>query len=307
MIVLEHQRKLNRGRSHNHNRTYHGQRDQHSGTHGSTDYDESVDATECDHEGDPVRDAVGNVQSVLVLGGGSDIALHTVRKLVESRCETVLLAVRDVTKVGDQVAELKSLGAEHTEALAFDGSQPAKHGEFMSDTFARFADIDLVISAFAVLGNQDEFDQDPAAAADAVMVNMAGQISALTAAANEMKRQGHGTLVVLSSVAGERVRKDNAVYGATKAGLDGFCQALSDRLTGTGVNVIIVRPGFVSTSMTEGLEPAPFSTTPDKVADDIIAGIRKGSGIVWSPAVLRFVFSGLRHLPRPLWRIVSSR
>jgi decaprenylphospho-beta-D-erythro-pentofuranosid-2-ulose 2-reductase len=173
--------------------------------------------------------------------------------------------------------------------------------------FAAHGDIDLVISAFGILGNQDDFDADPVAAADAVVVNFAGQVSALTAVAAAMKRQGHGDIVVMSSVAGERVRKDNAVYGATKAGLDGYAQGLGDRLAGTGVRVLVVRPGFVHTKMTDGMEPAPFSTTPDKVAADIVAGLDRGATTVWSPGVLRYLFTVMRHLPRPVWRIVSNR
>jgi len=117
----------------------------------------------------------------------------------------------------------------------------------------------------------------------------------------------HGSLVVLSSVAGERGRKDNFIYGSTKAGLDTFAQGLGDSLHGTGVHVMVVRPGFVETKMTAGREKAPFSTTPDAVADAIVAGLRKGSEIVWVPAALRFVFSGLRHLPRPVFRRVTQR
>ena len=156
--------------------------------------------------------------------------------------------------------------------------------------FGDAGDIDVVLSAFGQLGSQAELDDDPTAAAELVNVNFAGQVSALTACAAEM-----------------RVRKDNAVYGATKAGLDGFAQALGDRLVGTGVDVVIVRPGFVHTAMTEGLTPAPFSTTPDRVADDIVEGIRRKSAIVWSPAILRWLFTVMRHLPRPVWRIVSNR
>ena len=253
-----------------------------------------------------MRDAVGNVQSVLVLGGGSDIAAATVRKLASGRCRRIVLAVRDPAKVSALCTELGRDGAVDVSTLTFDATDTAAHSEFMGKAFAS-GDIDLVISAFGILGNQDEFDVDPEAAADCVRVNFAGQVSALTAVAGEMRRQGHGTIVVLSSVAGERVRKDNAVYGATKAGLDAFAQALSDRLVGSGVSVMIVRPGFVHSRMTDGLDPAPFSTTPDAVADDIVAGLAKRSAIVWSPAILRWVFTVMRHLPAPVWRIVSNR
>lgn len=252
-----------------------------------------------------MRDAVGNVQSVVVLGGGSEIAVATVRRLVAGRCRRVVLAVREPAKVEAVADELRGAGAD-VEVVAFDGAAPETHPAAVDALFTG-GDIDLVISAFGVLGDQDAFDHDPVAAADCVRTNFGGQVSSLTAVAARMRAQGHGAIVVLSSVAGVRVRRDNAVYGATKAGLDAFCQGLADRLAGTGVDVMIVRPGFVHTRMTEGLEPAPFSTTPEAVADDIVAGLARRSALVWSPGVLRWLFLVLRLLPRPVWRIVSNR
>jgi len=254
-----------------------------------------------------MRNALGGVQSVLVLGGGSDIAAATLRKLVADRCRTVVLGVRDPSSVAGLVAELESAGATKVETVAFDGRDFTSHAGVISGVFSSHGDIDLVLSAFGVLGDQDTFDDDPTAAADAVVVNFAGQVSAITACASAMKAQGHGLIVVMSSVAGERVRKDNAVYGATKAGLDGFAQGLADRLWGSGVRVMVVRPGFVHSKMTEAMVAAPFATTPEAVADDIVAGITKGSATVWSPGVLRYVFMIMRHLPRPVWRKVSNR
>ena len=107
---------------------------------------------------------------------------------------------------------------------------------------------------------------------------------------------------MLSSVAGERARKSNFVYGSSKAGLDAFCQGLGDSLVGTGVRIVIVRPGFVHTKMTEGLEAAPLSTDADTVADAIVAGLGRGSETIWVPAPLRIVMSVLRHVPRPVFR-----
>ena len=117
----------------------------------------------------------------------------------------------------------------------------------------------------------------------------------------------HGTLVVLSSVAAERARKTNFVYGSSKAGLDAFAQGLGDALIGSGARVMVVRPGFVHTRMTEGMDPQPFSTTPEAVAASIVRGLERSDEVVWSPGILRYVFAVMRHLPRGIWRIVSSR
>ena len=117
-----------------------------------------------------------------------------------------------------------------------------------------------------------------------------------------MRSQGHGRIVVISSVAGERARKANFVYGSTKSGLDAFSQGLGDSLVGTGVGVTIVRPGFVVGRMTEGMDLAPFSTTPEAVAGAVIKGIESGAEVVYAPPVLRWVFAVMRQLPRAVWR-----
>lgn len=258
-----------------------------------------------DLESAAVQDALGNPQSVLVLGGSSEIALATVRRLVADRCRTVVLAARNPGALEPVRDELARSGAT-VDLVAWDATEPERQEEILSGVFDAHRDIDLVIAAAAVLGNQDDYDADPVAAANAVATNFGGMVAALTVVAARMRAQGHGTIVVLSSVAGERVRASNAVYGATKAGLDAYAQALGDRLVGTGVRVMIVRPGFVHTRMTEGIEPAPFATTPDAVAADICAGLQRGSPVVWSPRILRWLFVVLRHLPRPLWRRVAA-
>jgi len=232
--------------------------------------------------------------------------MATVERLVQDRCRTVVLAARDPESLADASARLHELGATTVETVTFDARDATQHEKVLGAVFEEHTQIDLVLSAFGVLGNQEEFDAHPEVAAEAVAVNFGGQVSSLLVSADRLRAQGQGAIVVLSSVAGERVRSDNAVYGATKAGLDGFAQALGDRLQGSGVDLMIVRPGFVHTQMTEGLDPAPFSTTPDKVADDIVAGLARGREIVWSPGILRWVFAVMRHLPRPLWRKVAE-
>jgi decaprenylphospho-beta-D-erythro-pentofuranosid-2-ulose 2-reductase len=134
-----------------------------------------------------------------------------------------------------------------------------------------------------------------------------GAVSSGLAVAGHLRRQAHGTLVVFSSVAGERVRAENFVYGSTKAGLDAFAQGLADSLVGSGASVLVVRPGFVRTAMTTHLDDGPMATTAEAVAADVVAGLRSGAHTVWSPAKLRYVFSVLRHLPRPVWRRVADR
>ncbi len=253
-----------------------------------------------------MRDALGGIEFVLVLGGGSDIALATVKELAKERTRTVILAGRDTAKLEPVAERLRSAGVTTVDLVAFDASRPDTHEAIIDQVWADHPDLDVVLLAFGVLGDQAEFDADPKGAADAAITNYAGGVSSSLAVAKHLKAQGHGTLAVITSVAGERARADNFVYGSTKAGLDAFAQGLGDSLAGTGASVMVVRPGFVRTAMTEGMEDGPMATTADAVAADIVAGLRKGSHTVWSPAKLRFVFAILRHLPRPLWRKVAA-
>ena len=254
-----------------------------------------------------MRDALGAVQSVLVLGGTSEIALATVRKLVASRCRTVVLAVRDPDAAADAVADLRERGATTVETVAFDALDTTSHTKVIDEVFDRHDDIDAVLLAFGVLGDQADFDADPNLAVQVVTANYVGGVSASLATAAAIRRQGHGTLVVLSSVAAIRARKSNFVYGSSKAGLDAFAQGLGDSLADTGGRVMVVRPGFVHTRMTEGLPAQPFSTDPDSVADAIVSGLQRNAEVVYAPAVLQAVFAVMRILPRAVWRIVSAR
>jgi decaprenylphospho-beta-D-erythro-pentofuranosid-2-ulose 2-reductase len=135
-----------------------------------------------------------------------------------------------------------------------------------------------------------------------VSVNLTWPAAALTALASRLRPQGHGRIVVLSSVAGYRVRRANFVYGSAKAGLDGFALGLSEALRDTGVSVHVVRPGFVHTKMTAGRPAAPFAVGPERVGADVARGLARGQTVIWSPGALRLVFGVLRLMPQAIWR-----
>jgi decaprenylphospho-beta-D-erythro-pentofuranosid-2-ulose 2-reductase len=249
-----------------------------------------------------MKDALGSVQSVLVLGGGSDIALATVRELVKRRARTVVLAARDPEALSATADELRAAGATTVETVAFDARDTTSHDAFVESVFERVGDVDLALLAFGVLGDQEEAEHDGRAAVDIAEVNYVGSVSVAVPIAQRMRTQGHGTIVALSSVAGERARRSNFVYGSSKAGMDAFFQGLGDSLVGTGVRVMIVRPGFVHTKMTDGMDAAPLSTTPEAVAGAIVHGLARGRETVWVPSPLRYVMTVLRHVPRPVFR-----
>jgi decaprenylphospho-beta-D-erythro-pentofuranosid-2-ulose 2-reductase len=248
-----------------------------------------------------VRDSLGDVDSVLVLGGRSEIALATVRALVARRTRKVVLAVRDPATVVGELAELRAAGADAS-AITFDATDYSSHDKVMRTTWEEHGDIDVVIVAFAVLGDQARAERDSDTAREVVDATFTGAVTSLIAVADRMEQQGHGTIVVISSVAALRPRRANFTYAAAKAGLDAYAQGLGDRLHDTGVDVLIVRPGFVHTRMTTGRPPAPFATDPDTVATAIVEGIRRRALVVYAPGVLRAVMPLLRAVPRPIWR-----
>lgn len=254
-----------------------------------------------------MRDALGAVQSVLVLGGTSEIGLAIAGELARPRSATVVLAGRDAVGLEAAAAGLKSVGARRVETVRFDAADTGRHDEVMAEA-ARLAggDVDVVVVAFGVLGDQSADEAGGTGAVQLATTNYVGAVSAGLAAARLLKGQGHGAIVALSSVAGERVRKANFIYGSSKAGMDSFFQGLADSLAGSGVRVLVVRPGFVRTRMTAGMEEAPLATTPDAVAAATVKALRTGRATVWVPAQLRLVFMVFRHLPRALWRRVPA-
>lgn len=254
-----------------------------------------------------MNDAVGNPQTALVLGGTSEIAVATMALLAARRCRRIVLACREPAAAAPAAERLRAAGAEEVEIVAFDADDPHSQDTAIAAAADHLGDIDLVLLAFGVLGEQATFDADPDAAAAAVATNFGAAVACGLRVAALFRRQGHGTLVVLSSVAGVRARRDNFVYGASKAGLDAFSQGLGDALVEAGARVVVVRPGFVHTRMTAGMQAAPFATTPDAVAERIVRGLESGAEVVWAPAILRWVFAVLGRLPRGIWRRVSAR
>ncbi|MER7178019.1 decaprenylphospho-beta-D-erythro-pentofuranosid-2-ulose 2-reductase [Streptomyces hyaluromycini] len=247
-----------------------------------------------------MKDAFGMPQSLLVLGGTSEIALATARRLIARRTRTVWLAGRPSPALEQAAGQLRALGPDvHT--VPFDALDPESHETALGKVFAN-GDVDLVLLAFGILGDQATDEREPVNAVRVAQTNYTGAVSAGLVSARALQAQGHGSLVVLSSVAGERARRSNFIYGSSKAGLDAFTQGLGDALHGTGVHVMVVRPGFVRSKMTRGLEEAPLATTPEAVATAIEIGLRRRSEVVWVPGALRVVMSALRHAPRSVFR-----
>ncbi len=227
-----------------------------------------------------MENAFGQPQTVVVLGGSSDIARAVLKKLCATTTHTVL----------------------------FDATEPRDAARAVTDCFnARGEPVDLVIEAVGLLGKQFEYEDDPTMAATMATVNYAWPVAALSEVRRRLVAQGHGRILVLSSVAAIRVRRVSYLYSGAKAGLDRLCDGLADSLEGTGVTLQIVRPGFVRSKMTTGEPEIPFTTGVNEVADNVLRGLASDGRVIWSPPVLRYVFFVLRHLPAPIWRQVANR
>lgn len=246
-------------------------------------------------------DALGSPQSVLVLGGTSEIALATVRALPPARLRRIVLAGRDVPALERQAGDLAAAGLPAPEVVAFDALDTASHGKVLDAVFEA-GDIDITLLAFGVLGDQEEAERDPEVAVRTAQINYVGGLSAALQAGRRLREQGHGTLVVFSSVAGMQARRANFVYGSTKAGLDALALGLGDALAGSGVHVLVVRPGFVKTRMTAHLRPAPLAVDADQVGRAVAAAIRQHRTAIYVPTPMRAVAGVLRALPRPVLR-----
>ncbi len=248
-----------------------------------------------------MKDAIGNVQRVLVLGGTSEIALATVTKLTELRRDVqVTLAARPGERRSAATAALEYLGLQVSE-VDFDATDRSSYEKAVTLAFDSGGDIDVVMVAFGLLGDQARVWRDVDAALDLVQVNYTAAVGCGVLVADRLRKQGHGAIIAMSSVAGERPRKSNFVYGSTKAGLDAFYTGLGDALAADGIQVMVVRPGFVRSKMTEGLKAAPLSQTPEQVADVIVAGLLAGGRTVWAPPAMRWVMAVLRHLPHAVF------
>lgn len=248
-----------------------------------------------------MRDATGDIQSALFLGANSDIAAAVIDNLAARRLRRLVLAARDTVTAEQRAEGWRSSGIE-VGVIAYDALDPAAHDQALHDAGA----VDAIFVAFGDLGTTFDLDTPAVEVARLAEVNFGAAATASARAAAHLRSQGHGSLVIFSSVAGVRVRPENAVYGAAKAGLDAFGSALADMVHGSGVHVMVVRPGFVHTKMTAGRDEAPFATTAEAVAADVVEGLRRSRRVVWSPRILREVFGGLRTLPGPLWRRVAG-
>ena len=244
--------------------------------------------------------AVDDTGPVVIFGGRSEIGVELATRLAPGA--TVVLAARGADRLADEVAAVTAAGAARVDVREFDADDLSSHAPLVESIVADHGPIGTAVVAFGILGDQVRAESDPAHAAAIVHTDFTAQVSLLTVLAATMRTTGRGAIVAFSSVAGARVRRANYVYGSAKAGLDGFCSGLADALHGSGVRLLLVRPGFVIGRMTEGMSPAPLSSTPAQVADAAARALARGRNEIWVPRLLGGLVFGLRLLPRAIWR-----
>src|ERR1700694_2150862 len=247
-------------------------------------------------------DAVGNPQTILLLGGTSEIGLAICERYLRTApARIVLAALPDDPGREDAVAQMKAAGARAVELIDFDAVDTDSHTKVIDTAFAA-GDVDVAIVAFGLLGDAEELWQNQRKAVQIAEINYTAAVSVGVLLGEKMRAQGFGQIIAMSSAAGERVRRSNFVYGSTKAGLDGFYLGLGEALREYGVRVLVIRPGQARTRMSAYIKAAPLTVDKKYVAELAVTSSAKGKELVWAPGACRYVVMVLRHIPRPIFR-----
>jgi short-subunit dehydrogenase len=242
-------------------------------------------------------------ETVLILGGTSAVAERYAR-IQAARGARLLLVGRNDRRLSAIAADLATRGARQVETAVIDLVQPTEGVALAWATLAAKlgGHVDTVLLAYGELGDQKTAGMDPAETARLLTVNMVSACAWMTVAAQHLERQSKGTLVAISSVAGDRGRQSNYVYGAAKGGLALFMQGLAHRFAGTPIRVLAVKPGFIDTPMTDGItKGGPLWATPETVAAVIDRAQRKGCIVAYAPWFWRPIMLIIRHLPSAIF------
>lgn len=247
-------------------------------------------------------DGLGRPQHVLIVGGTSEIGLAICSELAKWNSSIeITLTGRSTEDLQSAAKSLRSDVALHDIKLARIELENADASIATIESLWQQTDYDLVLLTAGVLPESEVANADPRVAISAAMVNFVGQLAIGTFALQRFDRRGSGYLVVISSVAVERIRPDNYVYGSTKAGLDSWALGSAHARKDSPVRILVVRPGMVRTRMSAGLPERPLTTDAVDVARVVMKYLRRGPIVVWSPRVLRHVMRVLRLLPTPIF------
>ncbi len=238
---------------------------------------------------------------VLVLGATSAIATAVMRQLVAPSAHFFLVA-RSKEKLTAVAQDLLVRGASRVDMMVVDLDDTHAHAQMLNVATSQLGGIDLALLAHGLLGDQAAAEIDYFAAEPMLVTNFLSPVSLLTWLANYCVSQGGGTLAVISSVAGDRGRKSNYVYGASKAGLDAFLSGLRNRCDRSGVQVLTIKPGFVATPMTARIPKNRLFATPERVATDILKAVRKRKDVVYVPWFWRPIMTIIKAVPERIFK-----
>lgn len=251
-----------------------------------------------------MMNAVGVPQKILLLGGTSEIGLAICEEYLQRGPAEIVLAALPQDPAREAAREqMMAAGASDVTFLDFNATDFDAHPAVIDAAFAD-GDVDVAIVAFGILGDNEQLWQNQRLAVQAAEINYTGAISVGVLLGQAMAKQGHGQIIAMSSVAGERVRRTNFVYGSTKAGLDGFYLNLGEALAESGVRVLVIRPGQVRTRMSAGIKEAPLTVNKEDVARQAVRAADQRKDLIWAPTPFRFVMIVLRHVPRKLFRFL---
>ena len=236
----------------------------------------------------------------IILGGTSTIARSFARQTAE-RGDGIILAGRDMEDMKTTATDCRHRGAPVGEVIAFD----ARSSETFAPIMSRAEKLDGSISVAVFVGSmptQEEIDADPSLIDGVIRDSFTGPSEFLTSIAPMLEARGSGTIVGVGSVAGDRGRIGNYVYGASKAGFHTYLSGLRNRLGRSGVHVVTVKPGTVDTAMTWGIDKLPFLAPPEKVASDILRAVDKKRNVLYTPFIWWPVMTIIRHIPEPIFK-----
>lgn len=244
------------------------------------------------------------MKKVLIIGGTSAMAQAIAAQLVQTGAALHLLG-RSVPRLEVVAASLKARGAASVSIAAINFDDFATHVPAIEYAAAQLGGLDAAILCHGSLGDQKACEQDFKLLEAEFRTNCLGAMSFLSHLANRFERQGSGQIIAISSVAGDRGRQSNYVYGAAKAGLTAFLQGLRNRLYPKGVNVLTVKPGFVDTPMTAHLKKGLLMASPDKVARDILRAAEKNRCVLYTPWFWRWIMLIIKLIPEKIFRTLK--
>ncbi|HEY1810437.1 MAG TPA: SDR family oxidoreductase [Acidobacteriaceae bacterium] len=238
---------------------------------------------------------------VLALGATSAIAEATLRLMAE-RGASFFLVARNAARLDAVSADLLTRGAERVSGQVADLDDTVGHPALLSGAVAALGGIDVALIAHGVLGNQAQSEQDYSAAEAVLRTNFLSAVSLVTWLANYFEAERRGTIAVISSVAGDRGRKSNYVYGASKGGLNVFLDGVRNRIDRAGVQVLTIKPGFVATPMTAHLAKNALFAQPAVVAQYILRAIDRRRDVAYAPPFWGMIMLVVRSIPGRIFK-----